>query len=236
MKKDIFIKGFKDGIPIGLGYLAVSFSFGIMAVSGGLSVLEATLISLLNVTSAGQFAGLGIIIAGGSAIEMAMTQLIINLRYALMSVALSQKYDSNMPIIHRFFNAFGVTDEIFAISVGQSGKLSPYYVYGAMSVAIPGWVTGTFLGAILGNILPSFVISALSVALYGMFVAIVVPVAKSNKSVFYVAIAAIILSSAFYYIPGLKLISSGFVIIIVTVLVSAIAAFLAPIEEKGNEA
>lgn len=232
MRAESFKKGVKDGIPIALGYFAVSFTFGMMAVSGGLSIWQAALISVTNLTSAGQFAGLDIIIAGGTYWEIALTQLIINLRYCLMSFSLSQKLQRNIPWIHRYFVAFGITDEIFGVSVSQNGRVSPYYNYGAMSVAIPGWTVGTLIGAISGSILPEFMLSALSVAIYGMFLAIIIPPAKTNRAVRGVVIAAMAVSSLFSVIPILKNVSSGFVIIITTVVVAGAAAVLCPITEK----
>lgn len=232
MRSEAFKRGVKDGIPIGLGYLAVSFTFGMMAVSGGLSIWQAVLISLTNLTSAGQFAGLDIIIMGGSYWEMALTQLIINLRYCLMSFSLAQKLRRDVPWTHRYAVAFGVTDEIFGVSASQPGKVSPYYNYGAMSMAIPGWVLGTLAGAISGSLLPDFVISALSVAIYGMFLAIIIPPAKTNKAVLGVVIGAMAVSSLFAVVPVLKNISSGFVIIITTVLVAGTAAILCPVKEE----
>ena len=144
MNKTSFGKGLQDGIPIGLGYFAVSFTFGIMAIQSGLTSWQAVLISLTNLTSAGQFAGIGIIAAGGSLWEMALTQLVINLRYCLMSCALSQKIDPEAPLIHRFFIAYGVTDEIFGVTVCKGGKLSPFYSYGVIFISVFGWVFGTF--------------------------------------------------------------------------------------------
>lgn len=227
-----FRKGIKDGIPIALGYFAVSFTFGMMAVSGGLSIWQAVLISLTNLTSAGQFAGLDIILLGGSYWEMALTQLIINLRYCLMSFSLAQKLERNIPWAHRYLVAFGVTDEIFGVSVSQPGKVSPYYNYGAMIVAIPGWTLGTLTGAISGSLLPEFMISALSVAIYGMFLAVIIPPAKTNRAVLGVVIAAMAVSTLFEVVPVLKNVSSGFVIIITTVLVAGAAALICPVEEK----
>lgn len=222
----------KDGIPIGLGYFAVSFTFGIAAVSAGIPAFGAALISLTNVTSAGQFAGLTIIAANGTLLEMALTQFIINLRYCLMSFSLAQKLNQNTPFVHRFLMAFGVTDEIFAIGVSHKGKLPPSYHYGAMAVAIPGWVTGTALGAVFGNILPAFIMSALGIAIYGMFLAIILPPAREDKTILCVVLAAMTLSALFYITPVLKEISSGFVIIITTVLVAGVAAFIKPIHEE----
>ncbi|MDO4339729.1 MAG: AzlC family ABC transporter permease [Eubacteriales bacterium] len=234
MDVESFKKGLKDGIPIGLGYFAVSFTFGMMAVSGGLTTWQAVLISLTNLTSAGQFAGLDIIITQGSYWEMALTQLVINLRYCLMSFSLSQKLRRDVPWAHRYVVAFGVTDEIFGVSASQEGKVSPYYNYGAMCVAIPGWTLGTLVGAVSGNLLPAFMVSALSVAIYGMFLAVIIPPAKKNKAVLGVVIGAMAVSSLFAVVPVLKKVSSGFVIIITTLLVAGIAAYFCPVEEEEN--
>ena len=229
-----FRRGLKDGVPIGLGYFAVSFTFGMMAVSGGMSTWQAALISLTNLTSAGQFAGLDIILASGSYWEMALTQLIINLRYCLMSFSLAQKLRRDVPWAHRFVVAFGVTDEIFGVSASQEGKISPWYNYGAMCVAIPGWTLGTIAGGILGNLLPAFMVSALSVAIYGMFLAVIIPTAKKNRTVLGVVIGAMAVSSLFAVVPVLKKVSSGFVIIITTVVVAGIAALICPVKEEEN--
>lgn len=230
-----FKRGLKDGIPIALGYFAVSFTFGMMAVSGGLSTWQAVLISLTNLTSAGQFAGLDIIVAGGSYWEMALTQLVINLRYCLMSFSLAQKLRRDVPWGHRYFVAFGITDEIFGVSASQEGKVSPFYNYGAMCVAIPGWSLGTLVGAVSGNLLPAFVMSALSVAIYGMFLAVVIPPAKKSKAVLGVVIGAMAVSTLFEVVPVLNKVSSGFVIIITTVVVAGVAAYLCPVKEEEKE-
>lgn len=237
MSKNInsFKKGVYDGIPIALGYFAVSFTFGMMSVANGIGIWQAVLISLTNVTSAGQFAGLDIIAMGGTYIEMILTQLVINLRYSLMSFSMSQKLDRNQPWAHRYIAAFGMTDEVFAVGMSKPGKLNVFYNYGAMCVAIPGWVLGTLIGAVSGNILPEFIVSALSVAIYGMFMAIIIPVAKHNRAVMLVVVAAMLISTGFDVIPVLKNVSSGFVIIITTVLVSAVAAYLAPIDTDGDK-
>lgn len=233
MNKKEFKEGMRDGIPIALGYLAVSFTFGMMAVKDHIGILQAVIISLTNVTSAGQFAGLDIIVAGGSLIEMALTQLIINLRYSLMSISLSQKLQKGTGTGKRLLLAYSVTDEIFGVSAARKGKLNIFYSYGAIAVAVPGWVLGTALGAISGSIMPAFLMSAFSVAIYGMFLAIIIPPAKENKAVLGVVLAAMALASAFAYVPGMKKISSGFAIIIVTLIVSAIAAILHPhVEEE----
>lgn len=236
MNKAGFRKGIQDGIPIGAGYFAVSFTFGMMAVSGGLTPWQAVLISLTNLTSAGQFAGLGIIVACGSMWEMALTQLVINLRYCLMSFSLSQKLEKNVSTGHRLAVAFGVTDEIFGVSASQEGRISPWYNYGVMSMAIPGWTLGTLVGAVLGNVLPGFLVSALNVAIYGMFLAVIIPPAKKNRAVLGVVIGAMALSTVFAEVPVLNKVSSGFVIIITTVVVAGLAAHFCPISEEGEGA
>lgn len=234
-RRTAFAAGVKDGIPICLGYLSVSFTFGIMAKNANLSVWEAVLISATNVTSAGQFAGLSLITAGASYLEMAFTQLIINLRYCLMSCALSQKLSQDTPFFHRFFIAYGVTDEIFGISVSLKDKLHPFYSYGAISVAVPGWVLGTFLGIVSGNILPERVISALSVALYGMFIAIIIPPARGNKVLAGIVAISMAASLIFAITPVLCQISSGFRIIILTILIAGAVAALFPVPEDADE-
>ena len=234
MKRESFRKGMKDGVPIGLGYFAVSFTFGMMAVAGGLSIWQAVLISLTNLTSAGQFAGLDIIFAGGSMWEMAMTQLIINLRYCLMSFSLSQKFRREESGILKYIAAFGITDEIFGISAAQEGKVSVFYNYGAMCVAIPGWTLGTLVGGISGSLLPDFMLSALSVAIYGMFLAIIIPQARKDRVVRVLVPTCFALSFAFSRLPGLKTLSEGTRTIVLTIAVSAAAALLCPRKEARN--
>jgi predicted branched-subunit amino acid permease len=232
-RKINFLEGIKDGIPICLGYLAVSFTFGIMTRNFGLSVWEAVVLSATNVTSAGQFAGLSLIASAASYLEVAITQFIINLRYSLMSAALSQKLDSRTPFFHRFLIAFGVTDEIFAVSVGKKGKLSPFYSYGVILISVAGWVFGTFLGSTSGNILPARIISALSVALYGMFIAIVIPPARENKVLAGIVLISMISSFIFAKAPILSSSSSGFRIIVLTLLIAGGAAWLFPVEDEA---
>lgn len=230
--KEAFQKGIKDGIPIALGYAAVSFALGIAARNHGLSWLEATMMSLLNNTSAGEFAALELIRIHAPYTELALTQLIINLRYLLMSCALSQKLDEHLPFLHRFLIGFDVTDEIFGISIGYPGKLNPFYSYGAMLVSIPCWAFGTCMGVLLGNVLPQSIVSALSVALYGMFLAIVIPPARESKVLACVVLVSMSASIVFDWIPLLSQISGGMKIILLTVIVSLGAAILFPIQEE----
>lgn len=224
--------GLRDGIPIGLGYFSVSFTFGMLAVKSGISPFHAVLISLLNLTSAGQFAGLTVIVSGASLLEMALTQLIINIRYALMSVSLSQKLDESVKVRQRLLIAYGNTDEIFAVASAKPGTVGKWYMYGLILIPVAGWVGGTLTGAVASTLLPAAIISALGVALYGMFIAIVVPVARESREVLLVVAAALILSTAFYYLPVLKEISSGFSIIICTVTAAALGACLFPVKEE----
>lgn len=181
MVQNSFSRGVRDGIPIALGYISVSFTFGMMAVSQGLPVWFAVAVSMTNLTSAGQFAGLSLIVSGASLLEMALTQLTINLRYALMSLSLTQKLDSSVTLADRFWISFGNTDEIFAVASGQNGPVGKKYFLGLMSTPYCGWALGTLLGAAAGNILPSPVRDALGIAIYGMFLAIIVP-ARAGKT------------------------------------------------------
>ena len=240
MKRKDFLRGFIHGIPIMLGYLAVSFSFGIFAVGSGLSIAEVTLISLFNLTSAGQLAGVPIIAGGGSLIELALTQLFINMRYALMSLSLSQKLAGSVRVGERFLIAFGNTDEIFAVSTAQPHPLTSPYMYGLILSPLLGWTGGTLFGAIAGNILPPTVISALDIAIYGMLIAIVVPVMREHRGTALCVAVAVAVSCLFAYVPVLRDVPSGFSIIISAVSASLLFAFLAPLppvqEEGGEEA
>ena len=226
--------GLKDGVPICVGYFSVSFTFGMMAVQSGISPFHAVLISLLNLTSAGQFAGLTVIVSNASLMEMALTQLVVNIRYALMSVSLSQKLDDSVKMRSRLLIAYGNTDEIFAVASSKPGTVGAKYLYGLILLPVLGWVGGTLAGAVASTLLPGTVISALGVALYGMFIAIVVPPAKEHKEVRTVVLIALLLSCAFYYLPVLRQVSSGFMIIICTVAAAAVGAVLFPLKE-GEE-
>lgn len=231
-----YIKGVRDGIPIALGYLSVSFTFGMMATEKGVPTLAAVLISMTNLTSAGQFAGLGLIVSGGTLLEMALTQLVINLRYALMSVSLSQKLDKGLRFLDRLAIAFGVTDEIFAVAMNQDGKVGKKYLFGLIAGPYLGWTLGTLTGTAASALLPLSLRSALGIAIYGMFLAIIVPPAKKSRPVLAVVLLAAGISCLFYYIPQLKSVSSGFVIIIAGVAASLLGALVAPIKDsKGAD-
>ena len=233
-----FNKGMRDGVPIMLGYLSVSFTFGMMAVSAGMTILQAVFISATNITAAGQFAGLEVMVAGGSMIELALTQLVINMRYALFSLSLSQKLDGSMTVPARMLFAYCHTDEVFAVASGQQGLVGREYLLGLIVTPIIGWTMGTFLGAAVGTLLPAVIRDALGVAIYGMFIPLVVGPAKKVVPVRLCALIAAALSCVIYYTPGLKGISSGFSIIICAVIASAVCAILFPvgIRERGEEA
>lgn len=233
--KTWYIKGIKDGIPIALGYFVVSFTLGIAAKNIGITAIQATIMSFTNNASAGEFAAFNVIANNSGYIEMAFTLLIVNLRYLLMSCALSQKLSPQTPFFHRFIIAYDVTDEIFGICFSRPGMLCPYYSYGAMTVALPGWAIGTGLGVICGNIMPARLLSAMSVALYGMFIAIIIPPVKDNKVLRFIVPISMIASAVFAFMPFLKKISSGFRIIILTVIISLIAAILFPVKEQATE-
>ncbi len=234
-----FLAGCRDGIPIGLGYLAVSFSLGIAAKNAGLSAIEGFFASLFCVASAGEYVGFAMIAASASFLETAFATLVTNARYLLMGTALSQRMSPSLPLYHRMGVGFGVTDEIFGISVSREGELNPFYNYGAMMTSIPPWAVGTLLGILAGNLLPESAVSAFSVALYGMFLAVIIPAAKKDKIIGGLIIASFILSFAVSEIPVICDISEGTRTIILTVLISAFAAAVFPknfeVEEEENE-
>jgi len=227
--------GVKDSLPVGIGYFSVSFGFGALAVSCGLQVWDATLISLTNLTSAGQFAGLTVIAAGASLWEMILTQLVINSRYALMSLALGQKMGKGIRTLPRLCIAFFNTDEIFALAMARQKPLTTPYLLGLGLTPILGWTGGTLTGALASSVLPFSVRTALSVALYGMFVAIVVPQARREKPLLAVTLLAAALSCLFTWVPVLRNVSSGLSIVFCTVIAAAVCAFLFPLPEEPKE-
>ena len=228
--------GVNRGLPVGMGYFSVSFGFGAMAVSQGLNAWYATLISLTNVTSAGQFAGLTVIVAAATLWEMILTQLIINSRYALMSLALSQRMGQRIGLLPRLVIAFFNTDEIFALAMARTEPLTVPFMLGLGTLPIIGWTLGTLIGALAGSVLPTSIQAALGVMLYGMFIAIVVPPARKEKEILITVILALVFSSLFTWVPMLKQISAGLSIVICTAAAAAICAVLFPISDEEEAA
>ncbi len=228
-----YLYGLGKGLPIGLGYLSVSFGFGISAVGMGIPSIGAILISLTNLTSAGQVAGIAIIAACGSIIEMILTQLVINMRYCLMGLALTQKLDRSFTTLHRMITSFAITDEVFAVAAAERGLIGTRFMYGLITLPPIGWTLGTALGVFAGQILPPSLCAALGLAIYSMFIAIIVPPARADKGVLFAVVIASLLSCAFYYLPVLSSVSQGFSIIICAVLSSALMAHIAP--KDGEE-
>ena len=228
--------GVQAGLPVGMGYFSVSFGFGAMAVAQGLKALDATLISLTNLTSAGQFAGLTLIVAAATLWEMVLTQLVINSRYALMSLALSQRMGEKIGLVPRLFIAFFNTDEIFALAMARREPLTVPYLLGLGTLPILGWTLGTLCGALAGSVLPMSIRAALGVMLYGMFVAIVVPPAKKERKILIAVILSLVLSSLFAWVPVLQRVSAGLSIVICTVAAAALCAALFPVKEEEEAA
>jgi len=232
MKAKAFFSGMKAGIPVCIGYFSVSFGFGTMAIAQGLTIWQAILISASNLTSAGQFAGLTVIAAGAAMIEMILTQLVINSRYALMSLALGQRLGQNAGTGKRLLAAFFNTDEVFALGMSRGKQLTTGFFVGAGVVAAVGWTLGTATGAIAGSLLPESVKMALGVLLYGMFIAIVVPQAKEEKPILASVLLALVFSCLFAWVPWLKEISDGLAIVICTVLAASVCALLFPVQDE----
>ena len=224
--------GIRRGLPVGIGYFSVAFGFGAMAAAEGLRILDAALISLTNFTSAGQFAGLTLIIAGAGLWEIILTQVVINSRYALMGLALSQRLGRNVGLLPRLFISFINSDEIFALAMAEPGRLTPSFLAGLGLAPVLGWTGGTLCGALAGSVLPVAVRTALGVMLYGMFIAIVVPPARQEKPVLAAVVLALILSSLFTWAPGLREISPGLAIVFCTVAAAALCAWLFPIPDE----
>ncbi|MCQ2576258.1 MAG: AzlC family ABC transporter permease [Treponema sp.] len=235
MKKNAFWEGCRDGIPIGLGYFAVAFSLGIVAQKAGLTALQGFIASFFNVASAGENALFNAIIEKASYIEVAVATLVINARYFLMSCSLAQKFDPATPFYHRFFVGFGVTDEIFGITIARPGSIAPAYNYGAIFISVPLWSIGTSLGIMVGNILPVRIVSALSVALYGMFIAIIIPPAKKNLTIAIGIAVSFLASYLCGIIPLIKEIKPGTRTIILTVVIAAILAIIKPVDDEKEE-
>ena len=232
MNNNEYRVGVNRGLPVGMGYFSVSFGFGAMAVSQGLKTLDAVLISATNLTSAGQFAGLTLIVAAATLWEMVLTQLVINSRYALMSLALSQKMGQQIELLPRLLIAFFNTDEVFALAMAREHTLTVPFLYGLGLLPMAGWVSGTLFGALAGSILPLSIRTALGVMLYGMFIAIISPPAKKERPVALAALLALILSSLFAWVPALQKAPKGTPIVICTVAAAALCAWLFPVEEE----
>lgn len=230
-----FGRGVRDGVPIGLGYFAVAFAFGIQAAAARLSPAQSGFMSILNLTSAGQAAAVVLLGVGTTYAELAFTQLVINLRYLLMSCSLSQKIAPETSVLHRMLIGYGVTDELFGIASGVPGRLPPYYSYGALLVAAPSWALGTVLGALAGNLLPARFTSALGVALFAMFLAVILPPARKSRVIAGLVCVSMIASSLLTFLCerfAWTALTEGFRIILLTVSISAVAAILFPVEEK----
>lgn len=224
----------RAGIPICMGYFAVAIALGISARSAGITSLQAAFTSLLINASAGEYVGFALIAAGASYVEVALMEAVANARYLLMSASLSQKLDGRTRLWERLLLGFTVTDEIFGASISVEGKLSPYFTYGAFIVATTGWTGGTFVGAMLGDVLPVRLLSALAVGLYGMFISVFVPEAKKNKVVMALVGTSFALSLALEYIPYVRDISEGIRIIVLTVIISLAAAIIFPVKEDNS--
>lgn len=231
-KKKLFVKGMKDGIPIFLGYLSVSFGFGILAVKSGISAFFATLISLTNLTSAGQAAGVLIIASGGTIIEMILTQAVINVRYSLMAISLSQKLSEDFTVPKRLLVSYGITDEIFAVAASKPFLVTPEYMGGLISVSTVGWCAGTALGAVAGNLMPEAVTNAMGILLYGMFLAIIIPAARKELRILCVISVAAAVSLVFKFL--LPVVDGGFAIIISAVAASVFGALVFPRKEEND--
>ena len=234
-KRQWFARGAKAGIPISIGYFAVAIALGISAVSAGITPLQASLTSLLINASAGEYAGFSLIAAGASYIEVLFMEAVANARYLLMSTALSQRLEPNTSVFKRLLLGFTITDEIFGVSIGLNEPVSPFFTYGAFLVATFGWTSGTLVGAILGGILPTSVVIALSVGLFGMFISIFIPEAKKNKIVALLIVISFVASLAFATLPLVSKIPEGIRVIVITVVISLVAAILFPIKEAENE-
>ena len=234
--KTWYFKGLREGVPIGLGYFAVGFTLGIAAKNAGITAFQMGLMSFTMHASAGQFAAITVIAGQSGYIAMILTQLVINIRYLLMSAALSQKISPDTSLAKRMLLSYFVTDEIFGISASVKGNLNPFYNYGAVSLGSPGWLLGTVLGVLVGNILPPSLTSALSVALYGMFLAVVIPASKESKAVAAVVAVSMAASLIFDFVPLLAGISGGTKIIILTVGIAALAAVIKPVTAESEVA
>ena len=230
-----FIQGLKDALPLFLGYIPISFAFGMIGKESGLDLWAVVLISATNFTSASQLAGTAIIAASGGYLEIAITTFIINIRYILMSLSLSQKIEQKMPTLHRAIFSFGITDEIFALTSQHEGKISSGYFAGIIILPYISWTLSTFLGATAATLMPEYLCSAFGMAIYGMFLAIIVPPAKKLKPIFTTVMISAVISCIFRLTPILKSISFGWVVIICAIAASGYSAIRYPIVTDDNE-
>lgn len=234
--KSQFKEGMVDAIPIALGYITVSFALGIVAKNAGLTAFQGFIAALLNSSSSGEYAGFMLIKENAPYIEVAIMTLIANARYVLMSITMSQRFHESTSSLHKFIVGFFLTDEFFAIAIAKNRYINPYYSFGAISVASPCWAFGTALGVIMGNILPASLLSAFSVALYGMFLALVIPPAKKDKIILGVVTASFLFSYTFDVMPRVRDISDGMRTIILTIIISTIVSIIFPVELEGEDA
>ena len=234
-KRAEFTDGIKKGIPIGIGYLAGSFTFGIWAVEGGIPVWLVTLISLSNLTSSGQFAGAALMMANASFFEIGLSVLVINIRYVLISLSLTQKLAKNTKLGQKLIMGYGVTDEIFAMASTRDREVTAPYMYGLISVPVLGWTLGTFLGGVVGSILPDRLADAMGIALYAMFIAVIIPPAKKSKPIIGAILISVLVTSLIRYIPVFSFITDGFAMIIATFVAAGVMAFIAPVDDAEKE-
>ncbi|MBQ5998855.1 MAG: AzlC family ABC transporter permease [Treponema sp.] len=235
MKRNVFLEGFRDGIPIGLGYFAVAFSLGIVAKNAGLTPLQGFIASFLNIASAGEYALFNAIQSAAKVAEIAAITVVINARYFLMSCSLSQRFSNDTPFYHRLLVGFGITDEIFGISIARGKNVEPMYNYGALLFAVPMWSVATSLGILAGTYLPVRIVSALSVALYGMFIAIIIPPSKRNPVIALSVLSSFVLSYGCSVMPYVKNLSEGNRTIILTILIASVAAIVKPLPQEPSE-
>lgn len=234
-RRTVFMEGVHDGVPIALGYFVVAFTLGILAKTAGLSAWQGFVTSAVNIASAGEYAGFTVIAAQAPYLEIAVLTLVANARYFLMAAALTQRFSPETPLVHRLAVSFGVTDEIFGITVARGGAVSPYYNYGAMAISVPAWSAGTSAGILAGGILPAAAVSALSVALYGMFVWVILPPAKKSRPIAGMVILSFVLSLAATYAPVTGQLSGGTRTILLTLLIAGVGAALFPVHEEQEE-
>ena len=237
MNLKAFKQGLRDGAPIGIGYFAVAFSLGIAMKNANMTPFQGFLMSLFNIASAGEYAGIRVILSNASYIQIILVTIIANARYLLMSAALSQKFSSQTNIFHRLSVGFQITDELFGLAIGQKGYLNPFYYYGAGFISVLPWAIGTAVGVFAGEMLPQDIVSALNISLFGMFIAIIIPAGKENKTIMNLIIISFLASFILDYIPLLSSIDEGMKIIFLTIVIACAAAYIHPVKgEDDNHA